>query len=456
MEAPIQRLRLVGACGRYPPHGTHAPEACQETRSAASVYTGATARALLSAQSTPRPRRDLTCDATRGPKHPGSLSQTERRLPNTGPAPSLAPSNILHSMGPNPSRIPPRHPCRSPRFPQTCPPYMMGKIMRDVFALISEAITRDFRGEPICAHVGDVRACTIKSHPPYKVLRKTVRLGRSRSVKSLRLWESVVTLAREGEPQEREKWLMILLDLLTLHFRGWSKELAQQWSYDLSDIRSAMVHGALEEWFSAPTGTPSNKLLDAMMARAFASARALVEAGRSETCAVSVEDLMADAAYEEGSTLRAASILDASTMLNPDSDERIRGERTGALLQSMGVMDHVKTFHAKLRSGCRDEVDASAISPEQLGRSWVDGRNLYYQFSDLLPTHLGFRKAADAAGLSESQASRKSNAGSLSFRVLWNGNSRVVPVKSLMRATGVHDSVVHPDDVENGASHVGG
>ncbi|MBM9510705.1 hypothetical protein [Actinacidiphila acididurans] len=327
--------------------------------------------------------------------------------------------------------------------------------MHDVFTLISERVLRVCGGEPICAHVGDVRACVIKNHSSYQMLREKVRLGRSKSVASLHLWESVGTLARESDQQDREKWLLILLDLLTPYFRGWSKELARKWNYEVTDIRSAMVEGALEAWFSVTGGMPSKELLDIMMTRAFTGARGLVEAGRSETCTASVAYLIADVDREEDSTLRASSIVEAVTMLDPDTDERIRGERAGSLLQRMGAMDHVKIFHEKLRSGCRDEADAPVITPTQVGRSWADGKNLYYRISDLLPQYIGFSEAASIVGLSESQASKMAGKGSLSFRVLWIGNSRFVSVKSLMRILGIQDSIVHPDDVENGASHVG-
>ncbi|WP_199931238.1 hypothetical protein [Streptomyces sp. CB02923] len=328
--------------------------------------------------------------------------------------------------------------------------------MRDVFNLITERVLRDCGGEPICAHVGNVQVCAIKNHPTYQVLRKNVQLGRSKSVASLRLWESVGTLARESDQQDREKWLMILLDLLTSHFGGWSKDLARKWHYEVSDIRSAMVESALEAWFSTASGTPAKKLLETMMARAFTGARGLVEAGSSETCAASAEYFIVDVAHERDSTLRASSIIDTGTVQDPDADERIRGERTGALLQRMGAMDDARILHDKLRSGCRDEADTPTITPAQVGRSWVDGKNLYYQISDLLPQYIGFSEAANVVGLSESQASRMARKGTLPFRVLWTGNSRVVSVKSLMLVLGIQDSIVHPDDVENGASHVGG
>ncbi|MFH8748305.1 hypothetical protein ACH4GK_19410 [Streptomyces rimosus] len=328
--------------------------------------------------------------------------------------------------------------------------------MRDVFTIITERVLRDCGGEPICAHVGDVQACTIKNHPTYQILRENVQLGRSKSVASLRLWESVDALARESGQEEREKWLMILLDLLTPCFGGWSNELARKWHYEVTDIRSAMVESTLDAWFSMAGSTPAKKLLDTIMKRAFTGARGLVEAGSSETCATSAEYLITDIAHEQGSPLRASSIINASTVRDPDADERIRGERTGALLQRMGAMDHAKILHGRIRSGCRDDADAPSITPAQVGRSWVDGKNLYYRISDLLPQYIGFSEAANVVGLSQSQASRMAGKGSLPFRVHWTGNSRVVSVKSLMNILGIHDSIVHPDDVENGASHVGG
>ncbi|WP_158712138.1 hypothetical protein [Streptomyces rimosus] len=214
-----------------------------------------------------------------------------------------------------------------------------------------------------------------------------------------------------------------------------------------------MVESTLDACFSSAGSTPAEKLLDTIMKRAFTGARGLVEAGSSETCAASAEYLITDIAHEQGSPLRASSISNAGAVRDPDADERIRGERTGALLQRMGVMGHAKILHDRIRSGCRDEADAPSITPAQVGRTWIDGEN---QLSDLLPQYIGFSEAANVVGLSQSQASRMAGKGSLPFRVHWTGNSRVVSVKSLMNILGIHDSIVHPDDVENGASHVGG
>jgi hypothetical protein len=249
---------------------------------------------------------------------------------------------------------------------------------------------------------------------------------------------------------------MILLDLLIPHFGRWSRELARKWRYDISDIRSAMVQGALEAWFSTASGETSRILLDAMMTRAFSDARGLVEAGRSDTCAAGTDYLVVDAAHEEHPTVLASSIIEAGTVRDPDTDEKIRGERAGALLQRMGVMDRANFLHHKIRTGFRDEAGAPSITSTQVGRSWVDGKNLYYRISDLLPQHIGFSEAAGIVGLSELQATRMARKGSLPFRVLWVGSSRVVSVKSLMHILGIQDSIVHPDDVENGAAHVQG
>ncbi|MFB7272692.1 hypothetical protein [Streptomyces sp. NPDC056244] len=328
--------------------------------------------------------------------------------------------------------------------------------MSNVFAIITEQILRKCGGEPICTHVGDVQICAIKKHPTYQTFRRQVRLNRKKPTASLRLWESVVTLAREGDEQEREKWLMIVLDLLTPYLEGWSKDLARKWHYEISDIRSAMIEGLLEAWSSTADGATSKKLRDTMMTRAFARARSLVDAGSSETCTDSVEFWISEGIHVGDSTLRASSIIDTGAVRDPDADERIRGERIGSLLQRMGAMDQANRLHGEIRDGSRNEAHAPTITPAQVGQSWVDGRNLYYRFSDLLPQYISFKEAANIVGFSESQASRRAGKGSLPFRVLWIGNSRVVSVKSLMHILGIQDSILHPDDVENGASHIVG
>ncbi|WP_416479114.1 hypothetical protein [Streptomyces sp. LKA04] len=327
--------------------------------------------------------------------------------------------------------------------------------MRDVFTIIAERVLNECGDDPICTHVGNIQACTVRSHPTYQALRGKARLGRSKSVASMRLWESIGTLARESEPEEREKWLTIMLDLLTPNFGGWSRELAQQWQYDLSDIRSAMVEGALDAWFSAGSGAPATKLLETMKARAYGRARSLVEAGRSETSSGSADEFISNIAHENNSTLHATSIVDTGTVHDPDADERIRGERFGSLLQRMGAMSYAAALHQKIRSGCRSEADAPTITPAQVGRSWVDGKNLYYRPSDLMPQYTSFGKAAKALGVSESQATKMAKNGALPVSMVWIGNSRAVSLNSLMHVVGFPDSLVHPDDVENGASHIG-
>lgn len=327
--------------------------------------------------------------------------------------------------------------------------------MSNAFASITEQILRYCGEEPVCAHVGNVQICKIKKHLTYRELRKQVRLGRRKNTASLRLWESVVTLAREADQQGRENWLLIALDLITLHLEGWSRDLAQKWHCEISDVKSAMTEGLLEAWSSTPTGTPSNKLLSEMMNRAFIYARKLVETGSEETCADDVSYWIPESDQWNESTLRASSIVDAGTVPDPDADERIRGERVGALLQRMGAMDHAKRLHSEIRDGRRNDALAPYVTSAQVARSWADGKNLYYRFSDILPQYIGYKEAAKAVGLSESQVSRRARKGTAPFRVLWIGNTRAVAVKSLMYALEIPDPILHPDDVENGASHVG-
>jgi hypothetical protein len=296
--------------------------------------------------------------------------------------------------------------------------------------------------------------CKIKKHPTYRELRKQVYLGRSKNIGSLRIWESVVTLARESSPN-REYWLLIALDLITRNLEGWSKDLARKWHCETSDVRSAMTEGLLEAWSSTSSGMSSNKLLKEMTSRAFSRARSLVEIGSEETSTDDVEYWAPEHSDEKGSTLRSSSIIDADKVRDPDANERIRGERVGALLQRMGAMDHARRVHDDIRNGRRSGTLSPSVTPTQVARSWIDGKNLYYRFSELLPQHIGYKEAARAFGLSESQVSRKSGKGAAPFRVLWIGNSRAVAVKSLMQTLEISDPILHPDDVENGASHVG-
>ncbi|MGW1688522.1 hypothetical protein ACWCPO_28660 [Streptomyces albidoflavus] len=326
--------------------------------------------------------------------------------------------------------------------------------MPTAFAAITERILNHFGNDPVCAHVGDVQMCTIKKHPTYQELRAKVYLGREKTKGSLRIWESVVTLAKEGDQQEQEKWLLIALDLLTRNFEGWSAELAREWRHDVSDIRSAMIEGLLEAWFSASSGASANQLLNEMKSRAFFRARTLVNTGSSETCTDAVNYWIPEGGSWDHSTLRPSSILDAGTVRDPDADERIRGERIGALLQRMGAMDHVTRVHNDIRDGRRDVRQSPHITPSQVGRAWIDGKNIYYRFSDLLPQHIGYKEAAETVGLSKWQASNRSGKGSAPFRVRWIGNSRVVAVHSLMELLEIPDPLLHPDDVENGAAHV--
>ncbi|MFJ2023761.1 hypothetical protein ACIODW_08105 [Streptomyces sp. NPDC087897] len=325
--------------------------------------------------------------------------------------------------------------------------------MSNIFSAITQQILRNLGEGPICAHVGDIQLCTIKKHPTYPMLRNQTRLGRSRSTTSLRVWESVVTLAREGNQKERDTWLLIAVDLLTPHFEKWSTELARTWRYDVADIRSAMVEALIDAWSRAADGTPPKKLLDDMMSLAFTRARNLVDSGSAETCTDGVNFLPSNEIHRNDSTLTASSIIDARTIRDPEADERIRGERIGSLLQRTGAMDCAKRLHSQIRDGSRSDTHAPVINPTQVGRSWIYGKNLYYRFSDLLPKYIGFKEAAKAAGFSESQASRRSRKGDPPFRVLWMGNSRAVAVRALMLTLGIPDVILHPDDVENGASH---
>ncbi|MFJ1590118.1 hypothetical protein ACIOD0_07695 [Kitasatospora albolonga] len=201
--------------------------------------------------------------------------------------------------------------------------------MSNIFAAIAAQSLRNFGEEPVCAHMGDVEMCTVKRHPTYRELRKQVRLGRTKTKSNLRTWESIVTLAKEGEKREREKWLLIALDLVASNLDGWARGLARTWNYEVSDIKSAIMEGLLNKWYEAPVGETSNKLLDDMMKNAFNCARALVESPSKETCAESVSYWTPEVFRSTEIGVPASSIIDSGSVVNPDADERSAASEWG-------------------------------------------------------------------------------------------------------------------------------
>lgn len=324
--------------------------------------------------------------------------------------------------------------------------------MPDVFGHIEQHVQALCGGEPVCAHVGDIQACTVKYHPTYSELRDKAEPKTYGAPANRRLWESMVALAREDEQAEGETWQMIVLSCLLPRMRNWSVRLSREWHIDVDDVRSAMVEGLLIAWGSTRFGVRPEAVRAALLKGAFDNARRLVEIGSRESSKQHVEDCAPAWEISDGAPGQPLNIVDAAEIRDPGAAERIRGEHFGALLHRLGLMEHPRRLHAQIRAGQRN---SAAPLPDQhrATRIWLDGGNYYYWISDLLPKYVPFESAAKALGMSPAQATKAARKGEL--RPTWMGRNRVVSVRSLMQLLGIPDMIVHPDDVENGSTNTG-
>ncbi|MFD9414181.1 helix-turn-helix transcriptional regulator [Streptomyces goshikiensis] len=160
--------------------------------------------------------------------------------------------------------------------------------------------------------------------------------------------------------------------------------------------------------------------------------------------------------WTQGSAPSASSIIDINNIRDAGVAEQIRGERLGALFQGLGCFDAVQGFHDELRAGRRSGSVSRALSSSKLPRSQISNPNLYYYASDLYPSFIGIREAANVMGISNSAAHRLVRAGQFPFPVARAGRRYKISVKVLMHFKGIPDAIVHVDDIENGALHAGG
>ncbi|MFI1014177.1 helix-turn-helix transcriptional regulator [Streptomyces sp. NPDC020965] len=217
-----------------------------------------------------------------------------------------------------------------------------------------------------------------------------------------------------------------------------------------------MVATALEVWADTVMGVPPRHVRDRMVKAAFEVAFRRGKCASSECSTDDVDIFFRPDRHSQSSSLRASSIIDINTIRDVDVAEQIRGERLGALLQGLGCFDTVRGFHDEIRAGRRSGSVSHAVKASRLSRYRVSNPNLYYYASDLYPSFIGLREAADVMGIAESAAHRLIRAGEFPFPVARAGRSYKVSVRALMHFKDIPDAVVHVDDIENGALHAGG
>ncbi|WP_372409285.1 helix-turn-helix domain-containing protein [Streptomyces luteireticuli] len=328
--------------------------------------------------------------------------------------------------------------------------------MADIFDRIEWNVREIFGEAPVCVHVGDVNECDIKRHPTYAKFRAEAISAGVRSAPSSRLWESMIAMGRLCDLDGDDTWRLVILDCIVPCFRSLSARISRDFRVDREEMRSAMVATALDVWAGTAMGVPPRHVRDRMVKAAFEMAFRYGNAASSEYSMEDAEIFIQPEMYTQGSELRASSIIDINSIRDAGVAEQIRGERLGALLQRLGCFDAVREFHDGLRAGCRSGSVSQAVRASKLSRSQISNPNLYYYASDLYPSFIGLREAADVMEISDSAAHRLIRAGQFPFPVARVGRSYKVSVKALMHFKDIPDVIVHVDDIENGALHASG
>lgn len=325
----------------------------------------------------------------------------------------------------------------------------------DVFDCVAAYVRRVCGEEPICVHLDDAQECQIGQHPDYAKFRSLAVAARA-ARKPSHLWESMVAMGRMSDMDGDNKWRMIITDCLIPFLRARSWSISRNLYCDLGDVRSDMFEAALDTWKETAKGVPPQEVPTLMVKAAISAAYRRANVHENESSTSDVESLLALEEAVLDSTFKASSIIHDADPRDPAVAEQIRGEHTGALWQKYGLIEAVNRHHEDLRTGRRPGLRSSIATETMLTRTFVTGRNYYYYTSDFYPKFIDLPAAAEALGIAKSTAYRMVRAGSFPCPTTHMGRSYQVLTKALMHSLSIVDVIVHPDDVENGAAHVGG
>ncbi|MBZ3907176.1 helix-turn-helix transcriptional regulator [Streptomyces griseiscabiei] len=325
----------------------------------------------------------------------------------------------------------------------------------DAFDCAATYVRRICDGEQICVHMDDAQECQIKRHPDYEKFHSQAVAARA-ARKPSHLWGSMVAMGRMADLQGDNKWRMIVVDCLTPFLRARSQSIARDFYCDLGDVRSDMFEAALNAWEETARGVPPQEVPTLIVRAAINAAYQRANGHENESSTSDIESLLA---FEEAvldSTIKANSIVHNTNPSDPAVAEQIRGERTGALWKTYGLIEAVNRYHEDLRAGRRSGLRSIIATETMLTRTYITGRNYYYRISDFYPKFVDLPAAARALGIAKSTAYRMVRAGSFPCPAAHVGRSYQVPTKALMNSLSISDSIVHPDDVKNGADHAHG
>ncbi|MET7340442.1 helix-turn-helix transcriptional regulator [Streptomyces sp. NPDC087866] len=252
------------------------------------------------------------------------------------------------------------------------------------------------------------------------------------------------------------KWRMIVMDCLTPFLGSRSRLIARDFHCDLGDVRSNMFEAALDVWEETAEGVPPREVPTLMVKAAISAAYRGADVHEHESSVGEVETFLPFEESALSSVIKASSIVYGADPRDPVVVEQIRGERMGALWQRFGLGEVINRHHAGLGDGSRPGLRSSLATEAMLTRTFVTGSNRYYYASDLYPKFVDLPAAAKALGIARTTAYRMVRTGSFPCPTTYMGRSHQVPTKALMHSMSIADSIVHADDVENGAAHACG
>ncbi|MET8540579.1 hypothetical protein ABZW03_07975 [Kitasatospora sp. NPDC004799] len=327
--------------------------------------------------------------------------------------------------------------------------------MPDIFDRIHRYVEKTLGNGPVCVHLQDIRDCPVKQHPDYSTFRKSAVASGIKSSSGSRshIWESMVALGRLCDMDNDDRWKMAVLDCLSPVLRARPWRISREYYADREEIQSDMVETAIATWVETERGFPPKAVRGAMVKSAFSTAYARAKVSMHETLKYDVESFRPPAAPSRASARDETPFIRVSDAQAPDMAAIIRGEQYGSWLYENNCMGRTMIFHDSVRSGRFSDGPLPAPGEDERSHGATPDRNHYYRVSDLLPSSIGIREAAAALGISEAAARRAIREGSFPCPVTTTGQAYNISVKAFMRGLNIPDSLIHPDDVENGAAH---
>ncbi|MFG2144334.1 hypothetical protein ACGFRG_09060 [Streptomyces sp. NPDC048696] len=220
----------------------------------------------------------------------------------------------------------------------------------DVFRSIELQVTQLLRGQLVCPHTAEER-CTASEHLTLSEAKEAAARDAEDIALRDALWCSVGRHARSDVPNLAQRGQLLALFFVAPYLRKSAAKVSRTLYVDVTDVRSAMVLGALRGLALADDG---DDVRDEIV-RAAHDAGWAVERGDPAERAMDPHILVGCGGRydDEYSPVRDESDIEVVGEIDSALRERISGERVGATLQHLGILDEV------LASASDDAVEAA-------------------------------------------------------------------------------------------------